>query len=371
MERLPEARSRARAGFLQVAGIACLSLTSCSEEANPPPSPGGKTALYAAAGPTQTDTEVRINPRLLRRFQPLEKPSAPTTEAERARVDLGRSLFYDARLSKGGNVSCNTCHVLERYGVDHAPTSTGHNGQHGQRNSPTVYNASGFFVQFWDGRAPNVEEQVKGPLLNPIEMAMGSAAEVERTLRGIPEYVSAFRTAFPDAREPVTLDHTGQAIGAFERGLVTPSRWDDYLRGDTSALTNAEKLGLKTFLDSGCMVCHTGRYLGGSMFERVGAVEPWPNQKDQGRSVVTGRSEDAMMFKVPTLRNIAKTAPYFHDGSAATLGEAVKRMGRHQLGIELSSAEVGSITTWLESLTGEVPVDYIAPRLLVSEVRGK
>jgi len=183
--------------------------------------------------------------------------------------------------------------------------------------------------------------------------------------------VSAFRTAFPDASEPVTLDNTGQAIGAFERGLVTPSRWDDYLRGDTNALTNAEKGGLKTFLDSGCMVCHTGRYLGGSMFERVGAVEPWPNQKDQGRSVVTGRSEDAMMFKVPTLRNIAKTAPYFHDGSAATLDEAVKRMGRHQLGIELSPAEVNSIATWLESLTGEIPVDYIAPRLLVSEVRGK
>ena len=195
MERPPTAKPRARSAFLQVAGIAGLSLAACSEEPSPPPSPGGKTALYASAGRTPTDTEVRINPRLLRRFQPLEKPSAPTTEAERARVDLGRSLFYDARLSKGGNVSCNTCHVLGSYGVDHAPTSTGHGGQRGERNAPTVYNASGFFVQFWDGRAPTVEEQAKGPLLNPVEMAMGSAADVERTLRGIPEYVSAFRSA--------------------------------------------------------------------------------------------------------------------------------------------------------------------------------
>jgi cytochrome c peroxidase len=327
--------------------------------------------MIASPNPTPTDTDVRINPRLLRRFQPLEKPSAPRSQAERARVDLGRALFYDARLSKAGSVSCNSCHVLASYGVDHEPTSTGHAGQHGQRNAPTVYNASGFFVQFWDGRAPSVEEQAKGPILNPVEMAMGSAADVERTLRGIPEYVAAFRTAFPDAREPVTLDNTGQAIGAFERGLVTPSRWDDYLRGDTNALTNPEKKGLKTFLDSGCMVCHTGRYLGGSMFERVGAVEPWPNQTDQGRSVVTGRSEDAMMFKVPTLRNIAKTAPYFHDGSAATLGEAVGRMGRHQLGIELSPTEVGSIVTWLDSLTGELPIDYIASRELVSEAGAK
>jgi cytochrome c peroxidase len=244
--------------------------------------------------------------------------------------------------------------------------STGQRGRLGSRNAPTVYNAAGFFSQFWDGRAATAEEQVGGPLLNPVEMGMGSGSEVERALRAMPEYVRSFAAAFPDDRQPVTFANAGRAIASFERGLVTPSRWDDYLRGDANALTPAEKAGLKTFLDVGCMVCHTGRYLGGSMFERLGVVEPWPNQSDRGRSAVTGRSEDAMMFKVPTLRNVAKTAPYFHDGSASTLDEAVTRMGRHQLGLELAPNETRSIVTWLESLTGALPTEYIAKRPLPS-----
>jgi cytochrome c peroxidase len=323
-------------------------------------------ASLSAVAPTPAEVETKINPRLLRRFQPLEKPSTPTSPVERERIDLGRALFYETRLSKGKNISCNSCHTLTNYGVDHAPKSTGHGGRLGARNSPTVYNAAGFFAQFWDGRASTVEEQAKGPLLNPVEMAMSSPAEVERTLRVVPEYKRSFKKAFPNEVEPVTLHNAAVAIGAFERGLLTPGRWDAFLRGDQAVLTNAEKAGLKTFLDVGCMVCHTGRYLGGSMFERLGAVEPWPNQADQGRSVVTGRSEDAMLFKVPTLRNVAKTAPYFHDASAATLEEAVTRMGKHQLGIELTPPEVTGIVAWLGSLTGEIPVDYIAERPLVA-----
>ena len=275
-------------------------------------------------------------------------------------VDLGRQLFYDPRLSKGGDLSCNSCHNLGDYGVDHQRFSLGDHGQHGARNAPTVYNAAGFFVQFWDGRAPNVEEQAKGPIVNPVEMAMPDGAHVVATLKGIPGYVGAFHDAFPSESDAVTFDNVGRALGAFERGLVTPGRWDDFLRGNGSALSAAEKEGLKTFLNAGCMVCHTGPFLGGSMFERVGVVEPWPNQDDHGREQVTHVPGDAMMFKVPTLRNVEHTAPYFHDGSATTLEDAVRMMGRHQLGLELSDAEVGSIVTWLKSLTGELPRAYAA-----------
>ena len=324
-------------------------------------------ATVSVAPPTSVQAEAKINPRLLRRFQPLEKTSAPATPAERERVDLGRALFYETRLSKEKNISCDSCHTLTNYGVDHAPKSVGHQGQVGTRNSPTVYNAAGFFAQFWDGRASNVEDQAKVPLLNPTEMAMGSPLEVERALRAIPEYPRSFKKAFPGQAQPVTLENAAIAIGAFERGLFTPGRWDDFLRGDHGALSNVEQAGLKTFLDSGCMVCHTGRYLGGSMFERLGVVEPWPNQSDQGRSGVTGRSEDAMMFKVPSLRNVGKTAPYFHDASAATLEDAVRQMGKHQLGLELTPPEVSGIVAWLGSLTGEIPVDYIARRPLAGE----
>jgi cytochrome c peroxidase len=157
----------------------------------------------------------------------------------------------------------------------------------------------------------------------------------------------------------VTFDNVGKALGAFERKLTTPSRWDDYLRGNQNALTGPEVEGLKVFTNVGCMVCHTGEFVGGAMYQKVGVVDPWPNQKDQGRFEVTKQEVDRMMFKVPTLRNVAKTAPYFHDGSVATLDAAVRTMGRHQLGLKLSDREVASIVAWLGSLTGKLPEDYI------------
>ena len=336
--------------------------------------PAAETVNAAAAAPAASSAPVtpepapsaglgttEINPRLLRRFQPLpqvfEDEKNPRTPAK---VDLGRMLYFDKRLSKDGEQSCNSCHDLANYGVDHQPFSMGHGKVRGLRNAPTVYDAAGFFTQFWDGRAPNVEEQSKGPLVNPIEMAMTDGAHVASTLKAVPGYADAFRRAFPGDADPITFDNVGRAIGAFERGLVTPSRWDDYLRGNPNALTPAEKEGFKTFLNVGCMVCHTGALLGGSMFERAGAAEPWPNQKDRGRQQVTKASADGMLFKVPTLRNVAKTAPYFHDASAATLPEAVQMMGRYQLGMELTPEEIAGIVTWLNALTGEVPTAYVA-----------
>lgn len=334
-----------------------LALAACAGESSKPAPPSASEKKESAAA---LDTNAVINPRLLRRFQPLPESfeTAPGPSAS-AQVELGRTLFFETRMSKDGDLSCNSCHDLAKYGVDGEKTSIGHKKQRGRRNAPTVYNAAGSFAQFWDGRAHDIEEQAKGPILNPIEMAMIDGAEVVAKLEAIPGYAPLFAKAFPGERRPITYDNVGRAIGAFERGLVTPGRWDRFLRGEKDALTQKEKEGLKTFLDVGCMVCHTGPLLGGSMFERVGVVEPWPNQADRGRGEVTKNAAEGMMFKVPTLRNVGKSAPYFHDGSAATLPDAVKMMGRHQLGLELNAQEVDSITIWLESLTGELPTSYI------------
>lgn len=313
------------------------------------------------SGATVASVEVDLNPQLLRRFKPLtgaiDDPSRPLTTA---RIELGKRLFFDTKLSRGNDVSCNSCHVLTNYGVDGRRTSVGHRGQEGVRNAPTVYNAAAAFAQFWDGRAKTIEDQAKTPILNPSEMGMTSEAEVVVALKSERAYGPRFAAAFPGESDPVTFANAASAIGAFERTLVTPSRWDAFLAGDANALTPAEKRGLKTFLSSGCMVCHTGPLLGGSMFQRAGAVEAWPNQADTGRMAVSKNEQDRMMFKVPTLRNIEKTAPYFHDGSAKTLEEAIAQMGRYQLGVQLDAADVQSIATWMKSLTGQLPAGATA-----------
>jgi cytochrome c peroxidase len=342
-----------------------------SQNPNPPaaveqaPVPPPAAGVAARAAQPATRSEGEVNPRLLRRFKPvratLASADAPQSDAL---LDLGRMLFFDKRLSKDKDLSCNSCHALDHYGVDGEATSVGAKGERGRRNSPTVYNAAGHFTAFWDGRAASVEEQAKGPILNPAEMGMPDSAAVITTLQGIPGYLAAFRAAFPGEAAPVTYDNVGRAIGAFERNLVTPSRWDRYLAGDKPALTAPEVAGLKLFTDLGCMTCHTGEFVGGSMFQKVGVVSPWPNQGDQGRFEVTKDSSDRMMFKVPSLRNVAKTAPYFHDGSAKTLEEAVTMMARYQIGEELDAKDVASIVAWLGSLTGDIPAKYIAaPKL--------
>lgn len=297
-------------------------------------------------------------------FQPLPASMGTPEQTTPARVELGRLLYHDARLSKNQQISCNTCHTLARWGVDGEPTSAGHRGQRGARNSPTVLNAAGHFVQFWDGRAKDVEEQAKGPVLNPVEMAMPDAASVEKVLRSIPGYRPLFAKAFPGQPEPITFDNMAIAIGAFERTLVTPSRFDKFLAGDDGALSAEEKRGLALFVQTGCTTCHAGAYLGGQMFQKAGLVKPWPNQKDPGRFEVTKNEADRMLFKVPSLRNVAKTGPYFHDGSVTRLDEAVKMMASHQLGRELSDADARTIVAFLESLTGDIPPAWReAPKL--------
>ena len=336
-------------------------LAGCANANDPKPAPVARASSESVAAARPLGDE--INPRLLRRFKPLPASfDAGSTPLLGEKVKLGRALFFDPRLSKSGTVSCATCHDPRAYGADGNKLSPGHGGKLGSRNTPTVLNAGGAFAQFWDGRAATLEEQAKGPLLNADEMGM-TAADVVRTLTRSAGYEDAFRAAFPGEAQAITVDNVAIAIGAFERKLVTPSGWDAFLLGDASALTPAEKTGLKTFLNVGCMVCHTGVLLGGSMFERAGAVEPWPNQTDRGREQVTGLEGDRLMFKVPTLRNVEKTAPYFHDGSMPTLDGAVRTMGKHQLGLDLTDEETASIVTWLKSLTGAVPGELTAPEL--------
>jgi len=222
-----------------------------------------------------------------------------------------------------------------------------------------VYNAAGHFVQFWDGRAPTVEEQAKGPITNPVEMAMPSNTAAVQVIKSMPEYVAMFQKAFPQESDPITYNNMALAIGAFERGLVTPSKWDAYLTGDHSALTDAQKEGFNTFSGTGCQWCHAGAYVGGAAYQKLGVVKPWPNQSDQGVYQLTKDDTDRMVFKVPSLRNIKKTGPYFHDGSVATLEDAIRNMAVHQRGVTLNDAQVKSIEAWMDSLTGEIPASYI------------
>jgi cytochrome c peroxidase len=268
------------------------------------------------------------------------------------KVALGKRLYMDTRFSANGDLSCNSCHKLDNFGVDNEPTSPGTKGQRGGRNSPTVYNAALHVAQFWDGRAADVEAQALGPVLNPIEMGVASEAEVVKKIKGDKDYVASFKKAFPEERDPITFKNFGRAIGAFERTLLTPSRFDRFLKGDDSALTKDEIAGLKTFTEAGCITCHNGVGVGGSMYQKLGLVKPY-STKDLGRFEHTKSESDKYFFKVPSLRNVEKTAPYFHDGSIKTLEEAVKIMGEYQLGRTLDDSQVQSIVTFLRSLTGE------------------
>lgn len=284
----------------------------------------------------------------------------PEGSAREAQVNLGRMLYYDTRLSKNHDLSCNSCHLLDQYGVDNQKTSPGHKGQLGARNSPTVYNARFYIAQFWDGRAADLADQAKGPVLNPVEMAMPSEEHVVKVLESIPGYVEAFKKAFPEDKNPVTYQRMAEAIGAFEEGLLTPSRFDAFLAGDRSALTEAEQAGLMKFAELGCTTCHNGPAIGGSSFQRIGQVLPYDDESDLGRFDVTKQAPDRLVFKVPSLRNITKTGPYFHNGRFDDLHEAVRTMAKHQLGKNLSAEEIGSIIAFLESLSGELPKNYIA-----------
>lgn len=294
-------------------------------------------------------------------FKPLPDtpPSLPGNPATPAKLTLGKMLYFDPRLSESHSISCNSCHMIGMGGVDLQETSLGHRWQHGGRNAPTVYNAVLDIAQFWDGRAKDLEQQAGGPLVNPVEMGTTEQHVVEQ-LRGIPGYAAYFAKAFPDARDAITFENVRRAIAVFEATLITPgARFDRYLKGDENALDATQKAGLALFINKGCAGCHNGINIGGATYAPFGVVER-PGAEilppgDKGRFAVTKTASDEYAFRVPSLRNVALTPPYFHSGKSWDLQQAVAIMGSSQLGAQLTDDEVAKITRFLTTLTGNQP----------------
>lgn len=284
----------------------------------------------------------------------LDSVNIPKTPQQEAKIELGKMLWFDPRLSLSGKVSCNTCHDLSTNGADTKPLSIGYAGRKGTVNSPTVFNAEKQIAQFWDGRAKTLAEQATGPITNPLEMAM-TPELAEGVIRSIPGYRPYFEKAF-GSKNP-TFSEIAEALAAFETTLTTPNApFERYLKGDKNALTQQQIDGLKLFRRSGCIRCHSGNLLGGTSFQKVGSVRPYvTDNSSKGRMDVSGKPWDEMMFKVPTLLNVERTAPYFHDGAVKTLPDAVKKMADIQLDMNLSEKQVEEIVAFLESLNGELP----------------
>jgi cytochrome c peroxidase len=280
-----------------------------------------------------------------------------------AKIELGEKLYFETKISTNETQSCNSCHRVDDHlgGVDNLPTSKGAKGDLGGRNAPTTLNAGFHIAQFWDGRAPDLAAQAKGPVLNPIEMGMPNEEAVLAKLKEC-GYEDLFKKAFPDADKPLTYDNFGEAVAAFERTLVTHDRFDDFLGGDDDALSRKEKQGLRVFMKVGCADCHSGALLGGDGYEKMGQANAYANKEDVGRFEVTKKEEDKYVFKVPSLRNIAITGPYFHDGKAATLEEAIKQMAWLQLDAELKHREIAAIAAFLGALTDKDRVPKTAKK---------
>lgn len=291
---------------------------------------------------------------------PVEEPiqALPAVQTNMDKVVLGRRLYFDPILSGDGTISCATCHSLDHGGAEPRAVSTGINSQSGPINSPTVLNAGFNFRQFWDGRAADLREQAEGPVENPLEMGTTFAEAIER-IRGDEWYVERFGALYGGE---ITKENITDAIAEYERSLVTPSPVDAFLNGDESALNEQQQRGYATFKEVGCASCHMGVNVGGTMYQKMGVVEDYfalrggeLTEADQGRFAQTQSDSDRHFFKVPTLRNVALTPPYFHDGSQEELGEAVRIMARVQLGRRLEDAQIADIVAFLEALTGELP----------------
>ena len=321
--------------------------------------PRALAALCLLVGTVHAQSNLLTSARKLFSPIPASPPAIKGIQSTPARVALGKMLYFEPRLSQSHEISCNSCHMIGLGGVDLQETSIGHRWQHGSRNAPTVLNAVFNTAQFWDGRARDLQEQAGGPLVNPVEMGTTEQHVVEQ-LKGIPGYVDAFEQAFPGQPDPITFENVRDAIALFEATLLTPNApFDRYLKGDQNALTAGQRQGLRLFIDKGCAGCHRGINVGGSMYAPFGVVErpgaEFLPPEDKGRFEVTKTVSDEYVFKVPTLRNIDLTPPYFHTGAAWDLRQAVAVMGTSQLGTELTDAEVDRITDWLHALTGEQP----------------
>ncbi len=282
------------------------------------------------------------------------QPIVPPQQVNLGMVELGKKLYFDPRLSKSGFISCNSCHNLSMGGTDNIPTSIGDKWQQGPINAPTVLNSSLNVAQFWDGRAADLKAQAGGPIANPGEMAFSHTLAIG-ILASIPAYQREFKQVF--GKDKIDIEQVTLAIAEFEKTLVTPnSRFDQWLLGKKDALTADEQAGYKLFKESGCVACHNGPAVGGNSFQKMGIVQAYKaSSPAEGRSAVTGKDIDRFTFKVPTLRNVEMTYPYFHDGAANTLTQAVDVMGRLQLGKNFTKDENAKIVSFLKTLTGDQP----------------
>ncbi|MGM0944527.1 MAG: cytochrome-c peroxidase [Bacteroidota bacterium] len=331
-------------------------------------------ALFSCAEPSSLETpliydqEDPYRPELMKKAQEVFQSVTPReyTPNPYEKVQLGKMLYFDNRLSKDGNISCNSCHNLETFGVDNLPTSPGDTHELGGRNSPTTLYAYMHRQQFWDGRAKDVEEQAGMPILNPVEHNIPSEEFLVDRLRSIPAYVEKFAKVYGEqTHETLTFDHIGDAIGAFERRLNPRSRFDEYLDGNDEMLTALEKEGLTLFMNEGCTTCHSGVALGGGMIQKFGIYQDYweltgSETIDNGLYDITKNESDRYLFKSPSLRNIAQTYPYFHDGSVESLPDAVQIMAQTQLGKELEEEKVEKIVAFLKSLTAAPDEELIA-----------
>jgi cytochrome c peroxidase len=326
---------------------------SSAEQSTPPPTTTAPPAIPEPAPP-----------QALGGLAPL-----PAATFDRDEALLGRRLFFDPRLSGDGTVACATCHQLDHGGAEERVTSLGIRQQVGPINAPSVLNSSLNFVQFWDGRAPDLETQCAGPVTNPLEMG-ATWDQALAAIRSDPTYVARFAAVYPsaDGADPISQQNVTGAIAEYERMLITPSRFDRFIGGDASAMTDDERRGYALFASVGCTTCHTGPGVGGTMYQRLGVVSDYfaecgrpLTDADNGRFNVTHDEADRHRFKVPSLRNVALTAPYFHDGSRAELGDAVRAMGHYQLGRELSDEQVRLIVAFLGTLSGEIPEEARLP----------
>ena len=313
--------------------------------------------LTAASGDAGLNaSELRAN--ALRTMAPIPEKMPGAEKDTPARIELGKKLYFDKLLSANNTISCNSCHLVDNRdgGDDGLPTSPGAFGKHGGRNAPTVLNAGFQLAQFWDGRAATLEDQAKGPILNPIEMAMPKDEDVIKRIEASSEYPALFKKAFPDSAKAISYDNVAAAIASFERTLVTRDRFDDFLKGDDKALSQEELKGLSHFIKASCATCHNGALLGGNRYMKMGIANTYANKEDFGRFDVTKSEADKFKFKVPTLRNIDLTAPYYHDGKAATLEQAVADMAWLQSGKKLSEDETKNIVLFLKTLTDKTRI---------------
>lgn len=341
--------------------VFAISLAGCDKKTEATPAPMTETPGPANPAPATEAPKGRpYDPAQLAVFAPLpaklERPDNLLTDDK---VALGKQLYFDTRLSKGQDVSCNSCHDVTKSGAGEGAVAVGTKKTKGTRNAPTIFNAAGGSAQGWDGRAPLVEDFLAPHAADAAVMGADEKRLVD-TVKSMPAYTATFKKAFPDEKGAISGATITKAIAAYTRKLLTPGRWDAFLGGDQAALTDVEKVGLGAFMEANCTTCHAGKNVGAAQNQKLGVAKPWlPVPADVGRFAVTNAEVDRFVFKVPTLRNVTKTGPYLHDGSVASLDELTKMMERHQVGKELTDAQTKSIVSFLGALDGDAPKELV------------